>query len=414
MKLTSALFAPASDVPAASASGTPAGAQAGGADAASQPGSALTTAQIFDAFVGEESKPIEKAGTPKPPGPSGASTKKDANTPAGGDAENEETPAPKAGEEEEEEEQEDDGATAGDHKPKPLDSLIEAVLTDVDAEGSPNKESAAYKRMEKLLAKPAELQRLLDEANAKVADSEGPPIVVAKATAADPLGHIANETQFEQETARATAASENADRWIEWCTDNPEGGIPDGAKDELSREQVKQTLANARDAKRYADAVLKAAPAREKYLKDLGETREALRKSHPEIFKKGSPELAECVKLIQEGVISTRHPTYMRDALDLIEGRKARQEREAGTVTVKLNPKAAAAKAGAANGEGTGTSSTGSTGSARPGPSGKTGSGRTPATRAAGARVDVPALREQAAKGSIEAKGALIDAFANL
>lgn len=287
---------------------------------------------------------------------------------------------------------------------KQLDGLIQAVLADSTEDGQINTDSAAYKRMVKMLGEPAALKQQLTDVQAQLADKEV-PVVVQKATASNPLAEVFTQSDLEKMATDASAQVSRADRWIDWCTDNRQGGTPTGAKEELTAEQVGQYLTSARSAKRNAEAVLKMVPAREKYLQDYAASRAELRKSRPELFQKGNTELQEASKLIAEGIISVSSPTHMQDALDLIEGRRARQERLEGIVKVTLDTKAATTakpKAGA--------STTTARTTATPG----AGTTSTPARRPAGSsgKFDLKATKEAADRGDPKALGSLIDAFA--
>lgn len=285
-----------------------------------------------------------------------------------------------------------------------LDHLIEAVLKLPEDE---RKDSPAYRRLSKIMGEPAALKRQLAEATGKLKDAQGPPVVVRTATGADPWAGVATEADFTRGVSQMKAAKANSEAWIDWCTDNKEGGVPPGAdadKGYLDDAAVKTLLQNARSHVRWAKSALEAAPAKQAWLKQMSETRTALRESNPELFEKDNPELAAAVKLLEEGRIGTEHPDYMRDALDLLAGRRLREEQQRGVKSVKLDTKAAAAKA-ARNGS--------ESSQARPGPQGAAPGTRSPAARPASAGSDLDAAKKKAQAGDTKSLAMLIDAFAS-
>lgn len=262
-----------------------------------------------------------------------------------------------------------------------LDHLLDAFAKDPDNEG-------IRKRLNKILGESPRLKQALADAEKKLKDSSGPPVVVAPAHAADPLAGVGSMAELQ-------TAVRNAEQWEAWCEDHPEGGNlnPKDDSSYLSPEDVRAQL-------RAARTLLRAAPARTDWLKQLEANREKLRADVPELFEADSPLLNQAVALLKEGRVTAAHPDYMQDALDLLEGRRARQEREKGIKTVKLAP--AAAKQAAGN--------TGSPASHRPAP--QTGAvTKAPATRPASAGADIAALRKRAEAGDQKASDDLARAF---
>jgi hypothetical protein len=285
-----------------------------------------------------------------------------------------------------------------------LAHLIDAILKDPE-----KTDSAAYKRAVKILGEPATLKQELAEARAKLAEVNGPPVVVREPSAEEPLAHIATVEQLQQELRTAQGYKANAEAWIEWLGDNKEGGTPPGHKEPLDADTVREKLAEARGILRAANARIEAAPSKKEWLAKYGETRKAIVERRPELLEKGNAEMAEAVKLITEGRVGSAHAEHIQDALDLLRGRRDRLEEEQGVKKVKVDGKAVATKA-AAPGNGAGAKSS-TTSNARPGPQGG-GVTRGLANRPAGAGYDLKALKEAKAKGDPAALGKLIDAFA--
>ena len=273
----------------------------------------------------------------------------------------------------------DNPAESDDHPQSKLDHLIDKLAKDPE-----NKD--IRKRIAKILDESPRLKSQLAEAQKKL-EASALPVVVAPPTATDPLSDIGSMTDLQETLQRA-------EQWEAWCEDHPEGGNtnPKDDKTYLSPEEVKAQLRQAR-------SVLRAAPQRAEWIKKLEATRETLRASAPELFQKDSPLLTEAIALVKEGRISSRNPDYMLDALDLIEGRRIRQEREKGITRVKLAP----AKPQAASG---------STASASQRPAPTSGAvTKAPATRPASAGADIAALSTSASKGNQKAADELARAF---
>jgi len=113
-----------------------------------------------------------------------------------------------------------------------------------------------------------------------------------------PLADVGTRTDLDKKVRAAKTTKANADAWVEWCNDNPEGGIlPDGR--DVDADGVKAIKAQARGHLRTADAILAAAPDKQQWLQKYHETRDALRQTNPELFEEDSPELAEAVQLVR-------------------------------------------------------------------------------------------------------------------
>lgn len=348
----------------------------------------------MEAFLAKEDATTNQEATPQPgehddpnPAPEAGATDADsaeAQDPgAEGAASNTET--------------QDDQAEHGDPqapaKKGQLDHLLEAYAKDPTNEG-------IRKRIAGILGESPRLKQQIKELTDQLSEAKGPPIVVAPPSPADPLAHVATQADLDQALSKAESADANAQAWIDWLTMNPDGGKPEGMKEELSREEVRQKLAEARDVQRSARAVLKAAPSKEKWLKDYAATRAAVKEQHPEFFSEGNADAGEITKLLQEGRITTRHGDYVQDALDLLEGRRARLERQQGKVMIKLDPKAAAPEAA------------GATQTPQKRPTSQAGTGtRTPGARPAGAGADVAGLRKRIAEGDRTAGDSMARAF---
>ncbi len=365
---------PANTVPTSGKSAAPSAEATGAGDAESQPiastpSTERTEAQIMEQFLADATDSTPQAETSPP-------------------EENEEhegtDDAPKAG----------DGTQGGEESGQ-LDHLIDALVKDPENE-------KIRTRISKILGESPHLKQQVKDLTAKLQDSEGPPIVVRDApTADDPLAQIGTEADLVNAQKQARITKDNAQAWVDWLTDNRDGGIPPGSKEELDAEAIRAKLAEARSQVRWASSILEAVPEKQAWLKKYGETRAALRESNPELFAKDSPELADVVQLVQSGTIDTRDPEYMRHALDLLEGRKARQDRERGIKTLKLDPKQA------------GKTAAQQQQTQRPGPQGGAGGVTKGASvRPAGAGQDVAAVKQQAEKGSQKARATLIDIFA--
>jgi hypothetical protein len=286
-----------------------------------------------------------------------------------------------------------------------LSHLIDAIAKDPG-----NKESAAYKRATKLLGDAAARKQEIEKLRLQVKDHSGPPVVVApEPTAADPLAHVKSESELTTILGEAQASQESAQAWVDWLTDNRDGGTPPvaGAKP-MDAEEVRERLQEARALVREAARTLAAAPGKQEWLKQVKATRESLRTTNPELFEQDasgavSPALAEVLEVIQSGAVNTRKGTYMQDAVDLVAGRKAREQKKAGVVLVPLKP-----------GEGSAGKGQAAAVTKRPGASGGGGGGavRAPGARPAGAGADLQELRKQSRAGNVKANAVLIDQFA--
>lgn len=391
---------PAALAPGSSHEGLPGSAGAESPHAAKSPAKELSSSEILDAWLAGTDGAKDDAATP-PPGDEG--TESAAADAADEEGEQAEDLQHSAGDDSntDKDEQDDDPKPAGQ-----LDHLIDAVLK---APAEQRKDSPAYKRLSKIMGEPAALKRQLAEATGKLKDAQGPPIVVRTASEADPWAAVATEADFTKGLSQVKASKANAEQWIDWCQDNKEGGAPPGAdpdKGYLDEAAVKALLNQSRSYLRWANSTLEAAPAKQAWLKQMSETRTALLQSNPELFEKDNPELAAAVQLLEEGRISTTHPDYMRDALDLLAGRRLREEEQRGVKSVKLDTKAAAAKA--AGGKSGSESS-----QSRPGPQGAAPGTRSPAARPASAGTDLEATKKKAQAGDTKSLAVLIDAFAS-
>lgn len=318
-----------------------------------QPAAQLDESALMRAFLGEADEAPQGDTQPDAPDPDAA---------------------PDAGEEPAED-PEHPAATGGQ-----LDHLIDALVKDPE-------NHAIRKRVSKLLAEPAKLKSTIKELEAQVKEAGAPPVFVAPPSPNDPLAHVTTPAQLH------TALS-NAEAWEAWCEDHPDGGEVTPWNDEsyLDADEVRARLRSAR-------AQLRAAPAKQEWLKQFEQTRANLREHAPELFEKDSDLQKEVLAIFNEGRISPHHASHWQDAVDLVEGRRSRLEREQGITRIKLDPKTAAAKAAAS-----------SVSAPRPGPNPGTGT-KLPATRPATAGSDLGALKQRAAKGDQAAQASLIDAF---
>jgi hypothetical protein len=245
------------------------------------------------------------------------------------------------------------------------------------------------KRLEKILGESPRLKQELKELKEQVGKTETLPAVVVPASASSPLAHVGSVEQLEAEV-------QMAESWVEWCEENPDGGQYDPKNKEavLDADGVKAQL-------RASRAVLRAEAGRRDWLVKLEANRAKLKATHPELFKKDSPELKALLQPVLDGRVTIAHPDYMQDLLDLQRGRREREEEARGIKKVvldtgKAKKAAAAAKPGGAE-EAT---------DQRPGAAGG-GATKKPALRPAGAGEDLATLRKRSEEGDQRAADAI-------
>lgn len=351
-------------------------------------------------FLGEEPEGARTDATKKtkPPAakkPGDQTPKKDATTAEAADGEHEEEEE-EGGEQELEEESEETETTTEDEEEHEnedeaeqaamsrLDNLVDALVKNPDSPG-------ARKRLLKAMVENPKLKREVEDLKAKQGTTETLPPIVLPASSADPLAHVATVAQLEQEI-------QQADAWIAWCEENPDGGQynPKDKDAVYDADQVKAQL-------RHSRAVLRGENGKRGHLTKVAANQEKLRVSHPQLFKKDSPELAALLKPAREGELSPSHPDYVMTLLDLQRGRKEREDEAKGIKKVVLNPKKAAAAAKTA-GEAGGKQQQ------RPGAAGG-GVNKAPALRPASAAEDLATLRKRSSEGDRNAGNKIAEMF---
>jgi hypothetical protein len=382
---------PASGTSAASAAGATGAASAESQSTANPQETQLDQAAIMAAFLGETPEESPQAATTQPGQESDSSTAPDAGATPDGEGEESETVENPT--QDNPVEHGDLNAPLDDKKKYPIDHLLERLKKNPD-------DPKLLKRLREFPVEAAKLKTQLEEATAKLADADGPPVMVQQAQAEDPLANVANVTQLHETVTQAKASKANSQAWVDWCLKNRDGGTPPGHKAGMDAEQVAETLSEEMARIRQADRFIEAAPAKMDFFTKQASTREVLRKSRPELFIKDSPELAECITLFKEGRVNASLPDSMQDAADMAEGRRARQEREKGITTVKLQPPNKGA-ASAAQGQQ----------AQRPGPQGGAAGGKAPAMKPAGAGADVVGLRKRIEAGDRKAGDDMARAF---
>jgi hypothetical protein len=207
------------------------------------------------------------------------------------------------------------------------------------------------------------------------------------------LADVATEADLEK---LGTAA----ETWLEWCEDNAEGGTPPGAKEEMTRDEVKAR-------KREASRILKAVPARREYLAKYQASHKAVVAALPDMAKVGSELHTKAMAVLKANPALVSSPTYLQDVADLIRGRELREEEAKGTKYVKVkgaNPGAGARKdteTSRNGGSGTPTKAKGANGAVV----------RTAPTGAAVNGVDWRSMRSRAEAGDPKAQAAIAGAF---
>lgn len=205
-----------------------------------------------------------------------------------------------------------------------------------------------------------------------------------------PLGHVATAADLDK-------LVEAAELWLEWCEENPEGGAPPGVEKELTKEDVKSY-------KNGAKQTLKQVPARREYLQKYQTTHAALVKEHPDLAKPDSALRKQAEEVLKGNPALVASPTYLQDVMDLLEGRRLREERAKGIKYVKVDAKTPAKgkEEPAAPGARKPAAGTGSVTPQRPAPNG---------AAKGGGVADLKTLRAQAAQGNASAKKALAEQF---
>lgn len=263
-----------------------------------------------------------------------------------------------------------------------LVSALQAVPEGALPDWLPDRLLKLAKSASKAKEQLAQVQAQLDEAKATLP-------VKAEPTPEEPLAHITTEAELNQALTQAKAVVENAEAWIEWCADNREGGetVPGDEGSWIDADQVKAKLAEARAYKRWAQNQINAGPTRAEWVKKSAQTRAVVLKERPELLDRTSEEHQEMVSLLSKP-LAAREDAYQIYA-DYLAGKEARQARERGVQTVQLGQKPVA----------------------RPKVAGAPTRAATPPVRAAGAPVDLTALRERARNGDENAANQMAQLF---
>jgi len=196
-----------------------------------------------------------------------------------------------------------------------------------DEEGEPEESSLSrgvQKRINKLVAAKKAAQAQLEEREARLAQMEreiqalrSVPQTTAP-TVSDAIEALSSVQEVNAEYQRALYV-------LDWCEDNPDGGVitdPNGAEVELDVQQVR---AMKKLARRRKEVEL---PARLQYLTQKSQIEPVLATKHPWMRKPESEEYRVAQQVLRDFPEVKRRPDHMHLIAALIEGLKVFAERD--------------------------------------------------------------------------------------
>jgi hypothetical protein len=217
-----------------------------------------------------------------------------------------------------------------------LDSEVEAggeADQSTDEEGEPEESSLSrgvQKRINKLVAAKKAAQAQLEEREARLAQMER-EIQALKSVPAPSAPDISDAIQALNSTEEVNAEFQRASYVLDWCEDNPDGGViidPQGNEVELDVQQVR---AMKKMARRRKEVEL---PARFQYLNQKSQIEPVLATKHPWMRKPESEEYRVAQQVLRDFPEVKRRPDHMHLVAALIEGLKVFAERDSGKAKV--------------------------------------------------------------------------------
>lgn len=196
-------------------------------------------------------------------------------------------------------------------------------------------------RIDKLTVKREKLKGELETERAEkerfktLAEAQtGTPLKLAASTD-NPLAELTNPDEV-------TSTIDQAQRTLDWCDDNEDGGVEvsdgKGGMRELSKQEI-------RDIKRNAQAVVnRHGPARLKWLQDHSAAQTEAKQKYPRLFEVGETQL-QARELLKQYPELLKNPRHMLAVGDLLIGRAVRQGK---LVTIKAGQKKTATSSNAA------------------------------------------------------------------
>ena len=202
-----------------------------------------------------------------------------------------------------------------------------------DEEGEPEESSLSrgvQKRINKLVAAKKAAQAQLEEREARLAQMER-EIQALKSVPAPSAPSISDAVQALNSTEEVNAEFQRASYVLDWCEDNPDGGViidPQGNEVELDVQQVR---AMKKMARRRKEVEL---PARFQYLNQKSQIEPVLATKHPWMRKPESEEYRVAQQVLRDFPEVKRRPDHMHLVAALIEGLKVFAERDSGKAKV--------------------------------------------------------------------------------
>jgi hypothetical protein len=202
-----------------------------------------------------------------------------------------------------------------------------------DEEGEPEESSLSrgvQKRINKLVAAKKAAQAQLEEREARLAQMER-EIQALKSVPPPSVPDISDAVQALNSTEEVNAEFQRASYVLDWCEDNPDGGViidPQGNEVELDVQQVR---AMKKMARRRKEVEL---PARFQYLNQKSQIEPVLATKHPWMRKPESEEYRVAQQVLRDFPEVKRRPDHMHLVAALIEGLKVLAERDSGKTKV--------------------------------------------------------------------------------
>jgi len=212
-----------------------------------------------------------------------------------------------------------------------VDSEVEAeeeADQSTDEEGEPEEESSlsrgVQKRINKLVAAKKAAQAQLEEREARLAQMER-EIQALKSVPQTSAPVVSDAIQALNSPEEVNAELERAIHVLDWCDDNPDGGVitdSDGNEVELDVQQVRAMKKLARRRKEIE------LPSRLQYLNQKSQVEPILATKHPWMRKPESEEYKVAQQVLRDFPEVKRRPDHMHLVAALIEGLKVMAERD--------------------------------------------------------------------------------------
>jgi hypothetical protein len=209
------------------------------------------------------------------------------------------------------------------------DEADQSTNEEGDAEES-SLSRGVQKRINKLVAAKKAAQAQLEEREARLAQMER-EIQALKSVPQTTAPTISDAVEALSSPEEINAEYQRALFVLDWCEDNPDGGVitdPNGAEVELDVQQVR---AMKKLARRRKEVEL---PARLQYLNQKSQIEPVLATKHPWMRKPESEEYRVAQQVLRDFPEVKRRPDHMHLVAALIEGLKVFAERDSGKTKV--------------------------------------------------------------------------------